>query len=87
MVLDEILQRFLDRAPVAVMVRAAIVRTVGDSTLNDLFDRNGDAQYTRDLTFSALTRLMTQVVFLLLPLRQRGLPTRRGHPRLHHVGL
>ena len=65
--MDEILQRFLDQAPVAVMVRAAIARTVGHSTLDDLFERHADAQYTRELTFSTLTRLMTQVVFCTYP--------------------
>lgn len=65
--MDEILQRFLDQAPVAVMVRATITRTVGHSTLDELFERHADAQYTRELTFSALTRLMTQVVFCTYP--------------------
>jgi Transposase DDE domain len=65
--MDEILQRFLERAPVAVMVRATIARTVGRSALDDLFERHADAQYTRELTFSTLTRLMTQVVFRTYP--------------------
>jgi IS4 transposase len=64
---DEILQKFLDEAPVAVMVGASIARTPGDSTLDGLFERHADAQYTRELTFSALTRLMTQVVFCTYP--------------------
>ena len=50
--MDEILQKFLDKAPVAVMARATLVRTMADSTLNDLFDRHSEAQYTRELTFS-----------------------------------
>jgi len=65
--MDEILQKFLDKAPVAVMARATLVRTMADSTLNDLFDRHSEAQYTRELTFSALIRLMTQVVFRTYP--------------------
>lgn len=65
--MDETLQRFLDDAPVAVMVRATIARTVSHSTLNDLFDRQADGQYTRTLTFGTLTRLMTQVVFSTYP--------------------
>jgi hypothetical protein len=65
--MDEISQRFVDRAPVAVMVRATIARAVGRSVLDDLFERHAEAQYTRELTFSALTGLMSQVVFCTYP--------------------
>jgi hypothetical protein len=34
--MDEILQRFLDEAPIAVMVRATIARSIGRSTLNEI---------------------------------------------------
>jgi hypothetical protein len=65
--MDEILQRFLGKAPVAVMAHATLARTIGDSTLDDIFERHATDQYTRDLTFSTLTRLMTQVVFRAYP--------------------
>jgi Transposase DDE domain len=65
--MDEILQRFLDRAPVAVMTHATLARTLSDATLDDLFERQARDQYTRDLTFSTVTRLMTQVVFRAYP--------------------
>ena len=65
--MDEILQLFLDRAPIAVMVRATIARTVGHSALDAIFERHADAQYTRELSFSALARLMTRVVFCTYP--------------------
>lgn len=65
--MDEILQRFIDQAPIAVMVQATAARAIGESTLNDIFERHADAQYTRDLTFSALARLLTQVVFCTYP--------------------
>jgi hypothetical protein len=65
--LDEILQKFLDKSPIAVLVGATIARTIGDSTLDDIFERNAGDQYTRELTFSTLCRLMTQVVFCTYP--------------------
>lgn len=65
--MDEILQKFLDKSPVAVIVAATIARTIGDSTLDDIFERNAGDQYTRELTFSTLCRLMTQVVFCTYP--------------------
>lgn len=63
MFMDEILDRFLQSAPVAVMVRAAVAHVFADSALNDLFERNAEAQYTRELTFSTLVKLMTKLVF------------------------
>ena len=65
--MDEILQRFMDKTPIAVMVHATIVRTIGDSVLDGIFERNADSQYTRTLTFSTISRLMTQVVFRTYP--------------------
>jgi IS4 transposase len=65
--MDEILQRFIDEAPMAVMVQATAARAIGESVLDGIFERHADAQYTRDLTFSALARLMTQVVFRAYP--------------------
>src|SRR6266568_2904085 len=61
--MEDILGRFVAKSPVAVMVRATMTRTLADTTLDDLFERNCQAQYTRELTFSTVTRLMTQVVF------------------------
>jgi IS4 transposase len=65
--MDEILQRFIDQAPIAVMVQATAARAIGASVLDDIFERHANGQYTRDLTFSALARLMTQVVFCTYP--------------------
>ena len=65
--MDEILQRFLDTAPVAVISHATLARTVGDSVLDDIFRRNAGEQYTRELFFSTVVRLMTQVVFCTYP--------------------
>ena len=65
--MDEILQRFIEQAPVAVMVQATAARAIADSALNDIYERHADSQYTRDLTFAAVSRLLTQVVFRSYP--------------------
>jgi IS4 transposase len=65
--MDEILQRFIEQAPVAVMVQATAARAITDSALNDIYERHADSQYTRDLTFAAVSRLLTQVVFRSYP--------------------
>lgn len=61
--MDDLLQRFLDKAPVAVMARAALTHAFAAPTLNALFDRVSRRQYTRELTFAALVGLMTKVAF------------------------
>ena len=66
--MDEILQRFIERAPVAVMVQATAARAIADSARSiDIYERHADSQYTRDLTFAAVSRLLTQVVFRSYP--------------------
>jgi hypothetical protein len=61
--MDDLLQRFIEQAPVAVMVRATLARALSDTTLNTLFERNATVQYTRELTFSSLVKLMARVAF------------------------
>ncbi len=51
----------MQQAPVAVMVRAALSRALADSTLDALFRRTARVQYTKELTFSALVKLMAPV--------------------------
>ena len=59
--MDEILNRFVVSTPVAVMTHATLRRVFADNSLNDLFERNTQSQYTRELTFSTITQLMLQV--------------------------
>ena len=59
--MDEILARFVSKAPVAVLARAAMTRVFSNTHLDDLFGRCAATQYTRSLTFSTLFGLMTKV--------------------------
>jgi hypothetical protein len=61
--MDELLHSFIRQAPVAVMVRAALARALADSTLDELFERTAQSQYTRELTFSARSKLLAKVTF------------------------
>src|SRR5437016_4259134 len=65
--MDDILDRFLAEAPVAVLVRATLVHSFADTTLDALFDRVAVSGYTRELTFSTLVKLLTKVVFTAQP--------------------
>jgi hypothetical protein len=61
--MDELMRRFVEQAPVAVMVRATLARALADSALDELFARTAQAQYTKELTFSTLVKLLAKVTF------------------------
>ena len=61
--MDDILDRFIKEAPVAVMVRATLGRVLANTTLDNLFNRVAKTQYTRDLTFGTLVKLLAKVTF------------------------
>jgi Transposase DDE domain len=65
--MDDILNRFVAQAPVAVLVRASLAHMFADSTLDDLFGRVATTGYNRELTFSTLVKLLTKVVFTAQP--------------------
>lgn len=56
------LQRFVDQAPVCVMVRLAMERAMGADALDALFRGTAARQYERELLFSGVVGLMVPVV-------------------------
>lgn len=65
--LGKVFERFVEKAPVAVMVRGILERIVGPEALNTLYDRVADRQYTRELLFSSVFQLMNLVVCRIQP--------------------
>lgn len=65
--LGKVFERFVEKAPVAVMVRGILERTLGPEALNTLYDRVADRQYTRELLFSSVFQLMNLVVCRVQP--------------------
>jgi hypothetical protein len=65
--LGEVFERFVEKAPVAVMVRGILERILGPEALNTLYDRVADRQYTRELLFSSVFQLMNLVVCRVQP--------------------
>jgi IS4 transposase len=61
MVFSEILQRFVDQRPVAVMVRAVLEKQFADSFFDATFEEVAEQQYTRELALSTCARILTQV--------------------------
>lgn len=65
--MDIVLGRFVEGSPFSVMARATLESLFHDSFLDRVFDENAEAQYTRELTFSAVASLLTQVVLRARP--------------------
>lgn len=65
--LGEVFERLVDKSPVSVMVRGTLERVLGPDPLDLWFERTATKQYTRDLWFSTVYDLLSQVVFCIQP--------------------
>jgi len=65
--LGKVFERFIEKAPVAVMVRGTLERVLSPDALNGLYERVADRQYTRELLFSSVFGLMNLVVCRVHP--------------------
>jgi hypothetical protein len=63
MMLGEVFQRFVQHRPISVMVRGTLERVLGAEQLNQFYERTANNQYTRELLFSTVYELMSDVVF------------------------
>ena len=61
--LGQVFQRFVQRSPISVMVRGTLERVLGAEQLNQFYERTANNQYTRELLFSTVYELMSDVVF------------------------
>ena len=67
MLANQVLDRFIDKAPMSVMTRILLEKVLAPERLDECFERVTDTQYTRELMFSSLFGLMTQVVTRVFP--------------------
>jgi hypothetical protein len=65
--LGTVFERFVEKSPISVMVRATLERVLGADRLDRWYKRTAEKQYTRELLFSAVYDLMSQVVFCVQP--------------------
>ena len=65
--LGDVFERFVDKSPISVMVRATLERVLGADRLDLWYERTAEKQYTRALLFSTVYDLMSQVVFCVQP--------------------
>lgn len=59
---SEILQKFVDKSPVTVMVRGLLEYLLNVEKIDQWFDTVRQAQYTKEILFSSIVSLMLQVV-------------------------
>ena len=60
--LSPVFKPFVEQSPVSVMARAMMERVLNPDQLNQWFDSTANQQYTKDLLFSSLFDIMSQVV-------------------------
>lgn len=65
--LGAVFERFVAKSPISVMGRAALERGLGADRLDRFYERTAQKQYTRDLLFSSVYDLLSQVVFRVQP--------------------
>src|SRR5882724_5887600 len=65
--LGDVFERFVQKSPLSVMVRASLERVLGADRLDLWYERTAQKQYTRELLFSSVYDLMNQVVFCVQP--------------------
>jgi hypothetical protein len=65
--MDEVFGRFCEQSPFSVMTRATLEFLFADSCLDQVFHDNAQVQYEKQLAFSTVTTLLTQVVLRLRP--------------------
>jgi hypothetical protein len=67
MLLDTIFAPFVKERPICVMARAILERLLDAQRIDALFARTAERQYTRELLFSSLVQLMSEVVLGVHP--------------------
>jgi hypothetical protein len=67
MIHSDVFERFVEDSPVCVMAQTLLENTLSPTTVDTLFARHAESQYTRDLLFSDVVHLMSLVVCGIRP--------------------
>jgi IS4 transposase len=89
----EVFERFVQHSPFSVMTRATLEHLFSDSFLDQVFADYAQVQYQKELAFSTVTSLLTQVVLRYRPslrsayARSEGVPAtlKSVYEKLQHV--
>ncbi len=67
MILDAVLDKFIRKSPVTVMMRAVMENVLAPAAIDEIFDRVAERQYVRELLFSSVVDLVGLVVGKVYP--------------------
>src|SRR5258708_25175960 len=67
MLLPEVFRQFVEKRPICVMERGVLERLFDAERINQIFETTAEQGYTRDLLFSTLVKLMSDVVLGVRP--------------------
>ena len=68
MIDSSMIERFAKESPTSIMVQGLMEHLFTEETLDPLFERHAQVQYTRNLLFSQVVNLMSLVVCGIRPL-------------------
>jgi len=67
MIVDAVMQRFVEQCPVAVMARLTLQRAIRADWVDEVFEQHREWRYTRELSFSTVVDLMALVAMGMRP--------------------
>ena len=67
MLLDTVFAPFVKERPICVMARGVLERLLDADRIDTLFEHTATQQYTRELLFSSVVQLMSEVVLGVQP--------------------
>lgn len=67
MLLGKVFEPFVQQRPICVMARGVLENILSPRRIDELFERTAERQYTRELMFSTVVDLMSQVVLGVQP--------------------
>ena len=67
MLLGKPFAQFVEESPISVMMRGIVEYAFDANRLDEVFEETAEAQYTRELRFSTVADLMSEVVFNISP--------------------
>lgn len=80
--LEQIFTLFAEKAPVGVMMREILTNVLSAERLDAVFESTAQKQYTRELTFSSLVSLLTDVVTRSRPSPRKAYLSRQEQLRV-----
>ena len=77
---DVVFERFVEKSPCCVMLRGTMEHLFADSFLDSVFEQTAQVQYQKELAFSTVAALLSEVVLRVRPSLRNAYRERQGLP-------